>query len=71
MCRYYFPCQRWLASGEDDGQIARELVPVDKSLKRLDRKDSFAVRNQIALETKGKFSVANDSTVGKRVNGGR
>ncbi|KAG7272797.1 hypothetical protein CRUP_017851 [Coryphaenoides rupestris] len=24
---YYFPCKRWLAVEEDDGQIARELVP--------------------------------------------
>ncbi|KAH0627806.1 hypothetical protein JD844_008220 [Phrynosoma platyrhinos] len=28
---YYFPCQRWLAMEEDDGQIARELVPVDEA----------------------------------------
>uniref|UniRef100_A0AAQ5X247 Lipoxygenase homology PLAT domains 1b n=1 Tax=Amphiprion ocellaris TaxID=80972 RepID=A0AAQ5X247_AMPOC len=28
---YYFPCNRWLAVDEDDGQIARELVPVDEA----------------------------------------
>uniref|UniRef100_A0AAY5K4A4 PLAT domain-containing protein n=1 Tax=Esox lucius TaxID=8010 RepID=A0AAY5K4A4_ESOLU len=28
---YYFPCKRWLAVDEDDGQIARELVPVDEA----------------------------------------
>uniref|UniRef100_A0A803U0L0 Lipoxygenase homology PLAT domains 1 n=1 Tax=Anolis carolinensis TaxID=28377 RepID=A0A803U0L0_ANOCA len=28
---YYFPCQRWLAMEEEDGQIARELVPVDEA----------------------------------------
>ncbi|XP_017651795.1 lipoxygenase homology domain-containing protein 1 [Nannospalax galili] len=28
---YYFPCQRWLAVEEDDGQLSRELLPVDKS----------------------------------------
>ncbi|XP_062409544.1 lipoxygenase homology domain-containing protein 1-like [Sardina pilchardus] len=28
---YYFPCMRWLAVDEDDGQIARELVPVDEA----------------------------------------
>ncbi|XP_038600030.1 lipoxygenase homology domain-containing protein 1 isoform X2 [Tachyglossus aculeatus] len=28
---YYFPCQRWLAVDEDDGQISRELVPVDEA----------------------------------------
>lgn len=54
---YYFPCQRWLAVGKDDGQIGRELVPVDERLKqKLDKKDSEAVRKEIALETKGWFS---------------
>lgn len=24
-----FPCQRWLAKSEDDGEIVRELVPSD------------------------------------------
>ena len=24
-----FPCQRWLSTKEDDGQIERTLVPVD------------------------------------------
>ncbi|XP_073069389.1 lipoxygenase homology domain-containing protein 1-like [Manis javanica] len=28
---YYFPCQRWLAMEEDDGQLSRELLPVDES----------------------------------------
>ncbi|XP_074659812.1 lipoxygenase homology domain-containing protein 1-like [Tubulanus polymorphus] len=50
---YFFPCQRWLAIGEDDGQISRELVPVDAALKaKLQQKDKKAVRNEIALETK-------------------
>lgn len=30
-CNYIFPCNRWLAKGEDDGQIVRELVPYDKT----------------------------------------
>lgn len=34
--RYYFPCNRWLAVEEDDGQIARELVPVDEAFMRKD-----------------------------------
>lgn len=52
---FFFPCQRWLATNEDDGQIARELVPVDPTLKKkLSRKDSMAIRNEVALETKGK-----------------
>lgn len=29
--RYYFPCQRWLAVEEDDGQLSRELLSVDES----------------------------------------
>ncbi|CAH7088136.1 Loxhd1 [Phodopus roborovskii] len=28
---FYFPCQRWLAVEEDDGQLSRELLPVDES----------------------------------------
>lgn len=27
----FFVCNRWLARDEDDGQIVRELVPVDSS----------------------------------------
>ena len=27
---YYFPCQRWLATDKDDGQIYRVLVPGDR-----------------------------------------
>lgn len=54
--RYFFPCQRWLATDEDDGQIARVLVPADKSLKhKLSEKDSKSVRKEIALETKGRL----------------
>nr|XP_055024965.1 lipoxygenase homology domain-containing protein 1 isoform X1 [Misgurnus anguillicaudatus] len=36
---YYFPCNRWLAVDEDDGQIARELVPVDEAFMRKDEDD--------------------------------
>ena len=27
---YWFICDRWLAKGEDDGKIVRELVPTDE-----------------------------------------
>ena len=27
---YVFPCERWLATDEDDGQISRELLPADE-----------------------------------------
>ncbi|KAL4225451.1 Lipoxygenase y domain-containing protein 1 [Mactra antiquata] len=50
---YFFPCQRWLSTKHDDGQISRELVPVDASLRgKLSRQDSQSVRKEIALETK-------------------
>ncbi|XP_048241483.1 lipoxygenase homology domain-containing protein 1-like isoform X2 [Haliotis rufescens] len=55
---YFFPCQRWLATNQDDGQIARDLVPVDQSLRRkLSRKDSTAIRDEIALETKAAMTT--------------
>ncbi|KAI4894673.1 hypothetical protein NFI96_015585 [Prochilodus magdalenae] len=49
--RYYFPCNRWLAIDEDDGQIARELVPVDEAFmkKDEDEEDSGAT---LGLEQK-------------------
>ena len=37
---YLFVCNRWLARDEDDGQIVRELVPMDSSGKP--RRGSFA-----------------------------
>lgn len=52
---YFFPCQRWLATDEDDGQIMRTLVPVDPSLKaKLSGKGVKAIRDEVGLETKGK-----------------
>ncbi|KAJ3604053.1 hypothetical protein NHX12_028794 [Muraenolepis orangiensis] len=36
---YYFPCNRWLAVDEDDGQIARELVPVDEAFMKRNDED--------------------------------
>uniref|UniRef100_A0A3P9J9C9 Lipoxygenase homology domains 1b n=1 Tax=Oryzias latipes TaxID=8090 RepID=A0A3P9J9C9_ORYLA len=36
---YFFPCNRWLAVDEDDGQIARELVPVDEAFMRRDEEE--------------------------------
>ncbi|XP_041436582.1 lipoxygenase homology domain-containing protein 1 [Xenopus laevis] len=34
--KYFFPCQRWLAVDEDDGQIARQLVPVNEAFMKKD-----------------------------------
>ncbi|KAF6729132.1 Lipoxygenase homology domain-containing protein 1 [Oryzias melastigma] len=50
---YFFPCKRWLAVDEDDGQLARELVPVDEAFMRKgdedDEEDSEAT---LGLEQK-------------------
>lgn len=51
-CRYYFPCNRWLAVDEDDGQIARELVPVDEAFMRKDE-DEEESGATLGLEQKG------------------
>lgn len=50
-CRYYFPCNRWLAVEEDDGQIARELVPVDEAFMRKDE-DEEGTGPALGLEQK-------------------
>uniref|UniRef100_A0A8D0DE08 Lipoxygenase homology PLAT domains 1 n=1 Tax=Sander lucioperca TaxID=283035 RepID=A0A8D0DE08_SANLU len=48
---YYFPCNRWLAVDEDDGQIARELVPVDEAFMRKDE-DEEGTAATLGLEQK-------------------
>ncbi|XP_053277048.1 lipoxygenase homology domain-containing protein 1 [Pleuronectes platessa] len=48
---YYFPCNRWLAVDEDDGQIARELVPVDEAFMRQDD-DEEGTAATLGLEQK-------------------
>uniref|UniRef100_A0A3Q2WL46 Lipoxygenase homology PLAT domains 1b n=1 Tax=Haplochromis burtoni TaxID=8153 RepID=A0A3Q2WL46_HAPBU len=48
---YYFPCNRWLAVDEDDGQIARELVPVDEAFMRKDDDDE-GTSGTLGLEQK-------------------
>ncbi|XP_071954737.1 lipoxygenase homology domain-containing protein 1-like [Antedon mediterranea] len=52
--RYYFPCQRWLSTNDDDGQISRELVPLEKDvMNRLSKsKSTTSIRDELALETK-------------------
>ncbi|XP_030849367.1 lipoxygenase homology domain-containing protein 1 [Strongylocentrotus purpuratus] len=62
--RYYFPCQRWLATNRDDGQIARELIPVDKDLinRALQRKkSSTSIKDQFGLELKSAMQTFNIS----------
>ncbi|KAF7200542.1 lipoxygenase homology domain-containing protein 1-like [Nothobranchius furzeri] len=48
---YYFPCNRWLAVEEDDGQVARELVPVDEAFMRQDE-DEEGGSTTLGLEQK-------------------
>lgn len=38
-----FPCERWLAKSEDDGEIVRELVPSDIVTEKLLRDGSLKV----------------------------
>ena len=52
--RYYFPCNRWLAVDEDDGQIARELVPVDEAFMWKDDDDEEGTGAKLGLEQKCK-----------------
>ncbi|XP_062333408.1 lipoxygenase homology domain-containing protein 1-like [Osmerus eperlanus] len=50
---YYFPCKRWLAIDEDDGQIARELVPVDEAfMKKGDDDEEEDAGATLGLEQK-------------------
>ncbi|KAM4578886.1 lipoxygenase homology domain-containing protein 1 [Fundulus diaphanus] len=48
---YYFPCNRWLAVDEDDGQIARELVPVDEAFMK-QNEDEEGTGATLGLEQK-------------------
>ncbi|XP_026052473.1 lipoxygenase homology domain-containing protein 1-like [Carassius auratus] len=50
---YFFPCQRWLAVDEDDGQLGRELVPVDEAFMRRDEdEEEESSPAQLGLEQK-------------------
>ncbi|XP_016404113.1 lipoxygenase homology domain-containing protein 1-like [Sinocyclocheilus rhinocerous] len=50
---YFFPCQRWLAVDEDDGQLSRELVPVDEAfMKRDEDEEGESSPAQLGLEQK-------------------
>ncbi|XP_076859680.1 lipoxygenase homology domain-containing protein 1 [Brachyhypopomus gauderio] len=53
---YYFPCNRWLAVDEDDGQIARELVPVDEAFMKKDE-DEEGSGATLGLEQKAKSTT--------------
>ncbi|XP_070844973.1 lipoxygenase homology domain-containing protein 1 [Chaetodon trifascialis] len=49
---YFFPCKRWLAIDEDDGQLARELVPVDEAFMRKGDDDEEDSEATLGLEQK-------------------
>ncbi len=52
--RYFFPCPAWLAVDEDDGQLGRELVPVDEAfMKRDEDEEEESSPAQLGLEQKG------------------
>uniref|UniRef100_A0A663ND18 Lipoxygenase homology domains 1 n=1 Tax=Athene cunicularia TaxID=194338 RepID=A0A663ND18_ATHCN len=56
---YYFPCQRWLAVEEDDGQIVRELVPVDEAFVKKDAENDGQSLATLGLEQKAKSTTYN------------
>ncbi|XP_053732656.1 lipoxygenase homology domain-containing protein 1-like isoform X2 [Synchiropus splendidus] len=49
---YFFPCKRWLAIDEDDGQLARELVPVDEAFMKKGDEDDEDSEATLGLEQK-------------------
>ncbi|CAN9504554.1 unnamed protein product [Ophioblennius macclurei] len=49
---YFFPCKRWLATDEDDGQLARELVPVDEAFMKRGDDDEDDSEATLGLEQK-------------------
>lgn len=53
--RYFFPCKRWLAVDEDDGQLVRELVPVDEAFMRKGDDDEEDSEATLGLEQKGEL----------------
>lgn len=58
VCRYFFPCKRWLAVDEDDGQLARELVPVDEAFMRKGDDEDEDSEATLGLEQKGNCNIA-------------
>lgn len=48
-----FPCNRWLATSEDDGQICRELGVVDDRAMQLQRKRSLSRKASVVSNVDG------------------
>ncbi|XP_067839158.1 lipoxygenase homology domain-containing protein 1-like [Heptranchias perlo] len=54
---YFFPCERWLAVDEDDGQTARELVPVDEAFLKKDLDTDEQSQATLGLEQKAQSTT--------------
>ncbi|XP_071008463.1 lipoxygenase homology domain-containing protein 1 [Oncorhynchus clarkii lewisi] len=67
---YYFPCKRWLANDEDDGQIARELVPVDEAFMKKGEDDDDDDDEENSSATLGLEQKAMSTTFTMRVKTG-
>ncbi|XP_076139289.1 lipoxygenase homology domain-containing protein 1-like [Alosa pseudoharengus] len=67
---YYFPCMRWLAVDEDDGQIARELVPVDEAFMHREEEDDDEEEEGGSSPTLGLEQKAMSTTFTLRVKTG-
>lgn len=50
---YVFPCNRWLATSEDDGQICRELVAVNERALQLERKRTLSRKASVVSNADG------------------
>ncbi|KAG8456825.1 hypothetical protein GDO86_002563 [Hymenochirus boettgeri] len=55
--KYFFPCQRWLAVDEDDGQIARQLVPVNEAFMKKEDDGEGQSLATLGLEQKAKSTT--------------
>ncbi|XP_073475133.1 lipoxygenase homology domain-containing protein 1 [Aquarana catesbeiana] len=55
--KYFFPCQRWLAVDEDDGQISRMLVPVNEAFMKKDEDGEEQSLATLGLEQKAKSTT--------------
>ncbi|XP_056399217.1 lipoxygenase homology domain-containing protein 1 isoform X2 [Hyla sarda] len=69
--RYFFPCQRWLAVDEDDGQISRMLVPVNEAFMKKDEEGEEQSLATLGLEQKAKSTTYTIRVkTGDKKNGG-
>ncbi|CAB4019689.1 lipoxygenase homology domain-containing 1-like, partial [Paramuricea clavata] len=74
--RYVFPCDRWLATNEDDGQISRDLPALtsedynaEQKRKMTRRQSSKALVDSLDLESKARLSSYEVSVVTGDISG--